>query len=141
MLPILLQLRLSRNVDGVRPAAVRQWWAGLAPRGLVRLVAVSGSTPAAWTVPVVLVGAVALTVGEVYQSIGGWGVSYGLSPVTGRGYFLSVYTLGTTAAMIVGPLLITAVVLPAGSAGWAGLGVLLGLSGALVPLLARTAPR
>lgn len=141
VLPILLQMRLSRNVDGVRPAAVRQRWAGLALAVSCGLVAVSGSTPAGWTVPVVLVGAVALTVGEIYQSIGGWGVSYGLSPVISRGYFLSVYTLGTTAAMIVGPLLITTVVLPAGGAGWAGLGVLLGLSGALVPLLARTAPR
>ncbi len=137
VLPIALQLPLSRGVVGVRPAASRQLRAGIALAVSCLLVAVTAATAPGWTVAVVVVAAVSLTLGEIYQSIGAWGVSYGLSPPESRGYFLSVYTLASTAAMIAGPLLLTAVVLPAGGLGWLGLGVGFLLAGAGVPLLAR----
>jgi MFS family permease len=142
VLPLALQVRLSRGADALRPAALRQLRSGAALAVACLLLAITATTGPAWTVAVVVSATVALTLGEVYQSIGAWGVSYGLSPEDRRGYFLSVYSLGSTAAVIAGPLLLTALVLPAGGWGWAGLGVLLAVTGALVPVLARpgTAP-
>jgi MFS family permease len=140
MLAVGLQMRLSRGVDGAPAAAVRQRRAGIALACCCLLAALTGSTGPAMTVALVLVATAALTVGEVYQSVGAWGVSYALSPETSRGYFLSVYNLGQTGAMIAGPWLITTAVLPAGAVGWTVLAAVLAVSGALVTVVVRTRP-
>jgi MFS family permease len=137
VLAIALQMRMSRGVDGVRSAASRQFRAGCALAACCLLVAVTGPTSPAVTVALVVAATAALTVGEIYQSVGAWGVSYGLSPEASRGYYLSVYSLGSTGAMIVGPWLVTSAVLPAGAAGWMVLATFLAISGALVPMVVR----
>jgi MFS family permease len=131
------QIRLSRGVDGVRPAASRQFRAGWILAACCLLVAVSGPNRVVVTVTVILAATAALTVGEIYQSVGGWGVSYGFSPEANRGYYLSVYSLGSTCAVIVGPWLITSAVLPTGGPGWIGLAAVFAVAGALVPTVAR----
>lgn len=137
LLAVGLQMRLSRGVEGLRSAATRQRRAGIALAVCCLLVALTGTTGPAVTVVLVLVATVALTIGEVYQAIGGWGLSFELSPEASRGYFLSVYGLGSTGAMIIGPWLLTAVVMPAGELGWAGLAAMLAIVGACVPMIVR----
>ena len=139
VLAAAIQMRLSRGVDGVRPAASRQFRAGWVLAACCLLVAVSGPSRVAVTVTVILAATAVLTVGEVYQSVGGWGVSYGFAPEASRGYYLSVYSLGSTCAVIVGPWLITSAVLPAGGSGWIALAVVFAVAGALVPTVARGA--
>ena len=134
-----IQLRLSRGVDGVAPAGVRQLRAGCLLAVSCLLLAVTGHTDPTPTVVIVLAATAALTVGEVYQAVGAWGVSYGLSPDASRGYYLSVYNLGQTGAMIAGPWLLTSAVLPAGAIGWTVTAAVLALCGALVPMVARGA--
>lgn len=136
VLAIVAQMPLSRGVDGVRPAASRQLRAGCTLALCCLLVAVTGPTAPTLTVALVLAATAALTVGEIYQSVGAWGVSYGLAPEQRRGYYLSVYSLGSTGAMIVGPWLITSTVLPAGALGWSLLAAAFAVSGALVPVVA-----
>ncbi|WP_328340471.1 MFS transporter [Micromonospora sp. NBC_00421] len=135
VLAISLQMRLSRGVDGLRPAASRQVYAGLVLAVCCGLVSVTGSGAPAVAAALILAATVALTVGEIYQSVGAWGVSYGYAPDASRGYHLSLYSLGSTGAMIVGPALLTSVVLPAGAVGWLGLGAVLAVAGALVPVV------
>ncbi|MEU7588668.1 MFS transporter [Micromonospora sp. NPDC049230] len=137
VLAISLQMRLSRGVDGLRPAAARQVRAGLVLAVCCGLVSLSGSTVPAVAAALILTATVALTVGEIYQSVGAWGVSYEYAPDASRGYHLSLYSLGSTGAMIVGPALLTSVVLPAGVLGWLGLGAVLAVAGALVPVVVR----
>lgn len=134
-----LQLRLSRGVDGLRSGASRQRRAGLALAVCCGLIALAETTSPAVTVALALAATVALTLGEIYQSVGAWAVSYAMAPVESRGRYLSIYNLGATGAMILGPWLVTAVVLPAGYAGWLGLGLLLAVVGAIVPVIARRA--
>jgi MFS-type transporter involved in bile tolerance (Atg22 family) len=131
------QLRLSRGVDGAGPAASRQFRAGCVLAACCLLVAVTGPGHPGMTVALILAATVALTVGEIYQSVGGWGVSYGFAPEQSRGYYVSVYSLGSTCAAIVGPLLLTSAVLPAGGPGWIALAGLFAVSGALVPAVVR----
>ncbi len=140
LLAVGLQMRLSRGVDGTRSGASRQRRAGLALAVCCALVAVAGATPPAVTIALALAATAALTAGEVYQSVGAWALSYALSPEASRGYHLSVYNLGSTGAMILGPWLVTAVVMPAGPAGWIGLGVAFAATGALVPVVTRRLP-
>ncbi|PPK71193.1 MFS transporter [Actinokineospora auranticolor] len=141
VLAVGLQMRFSRGVDGARPAAVRQARAGAALAACCLLVAATGSTSAWVTAGLVLAATAALTVGEVYQAVGAWGLSYALSPEDRRGYFLSIYNLGQTGAMIAGPWVITTAVLPAGAAGWGALAAVLAGAGALVVVLERARPK
>ncbi len=140
LLAVGLQMRLSHGVDGARAGSTRQLRAGSALAACCLLVAPTGAGGGAPVVALVLLATAALTVGEVYQAVGGWAVSFALSPPANRAYFLSVYNLGQTGAMIVGPWLVTTLVLQAGAAGWTLLGAVLVASGAAVPLLARAHP-
>lgn len=138
VLAISLQMRLSRGVDDVKSAATRQLRAGLILAVCCALVAVTGQTSPAWTVVLIILATGALTIGEIYQSVGGWGISYELAPERSRGYHLSIYSLGATGAMIIGPWLITSTVLPAGLFGWMTLAGVLAVCGVVVPLAVRS---
>jgi MFS family permease len=138
VLAVVLQVRLGRNVDGARAGGTRQGRAGAAlALSCLLVAATSGLDAPGYAIAVILVATVALTVGEVYQAVGAWAVSYALSPDVGRGYFLSVFNLGQTGAMIIGPSLLTTAVLPAGRTGWTVLAAALALAGAAATVLAR----
>lgn len=137
VLAVALQMRFSRGVKGTRSAAARQLRGGISIAACCLLVALTAGTGSALTVVLVLAAVVVLTAGEVYQAIGGWGLSFELSPEASRGYFLSVYNLGPTGAMIIGPWLLTSVVIPAGRVGWAGLAAVLAMAGVCVPVIVR----
>jgi MFS family permease len=141
VLAVVLGLRLSGGSDGVVPAASRQHWAGWCLAACCVLVAVTGSVPSAPASALLLAAAVALTLGEVFQSLGSWGLSYALSPEEQRNYYLTVWNLGDTGATIVGPAVLTAGVLQAGAHGWLVLAGVFALVGMAVPLLARRAGR
>ncbi|MBN1172391.1 MAG: MFS transporter [Micromonosporaceae bacterium] len=79
---------------------------------------------------------VALTAGELWQSVGGWELSYRFAPTARRVEYLSIFSLGVTLQEIAGPLLV-ALVLVTGAAGWAGLAGLFLLATILVPATLR----
>jgi MFS family permease len=96
--------------------------AGLSLAACCVLLAVAANLP---VVPAIaaLAGAVAfLTFGEVAQSAGGWTLAYELAPEAGRAESLTTFGLSTSAQFIVGPVLLTDVVIAHGSLGWLGLG-------------------
>ncbi|MGK5113669.1 MFS transporter [Geodermatophilus sp. CPCC 205506] len=121
VLAVVAGLRLSRRVEGVRAFAKRQHWSGWCLALCCALVAVTESLDGLTASIALLIAAVALTLGEVWQSIGAWGLSYALSPEDRRNYYLSVYNLGQPVAAIIGPVLLTTVVLSAGAVGWLAL--------------------
>lgn len=137
VLAVVLQVRLSRGGDDVGRAARKQRLAGWSLAACCVAVSVTGRLDAAAAATVILAAAAVLTVGEIWQSTGAWGLSYGLSPESDRSYHLSVYGLGATGAVVVGPILMTSAVLRAGAAGWLGLAAVFALTGTVVPLIAR----
>ena len=139
VLAITLGVRLSRGADGLLAGGARQHWSGwslAACCGLLALTAHAGPVAAS----VLLLGAAAvLTLGELWQSLGAWGLSYALSPEDRRGYYLTVYNLGEPVASIVGPIVLTVAVMEAGATGWLCLAVLFALTGLGVRAIARRA--
>ncbi|MEU9474360.1 MFS transporter [Streptomyces sp. NPDC048191] len=77
---------------------------------------------------------VLLTLGELWQSIGAWELSYRYAPEHRKAEYLSIFALANSAQDVLGPPLITVVVLGWGGAGWAALGALLLGAVLLLPL-------
>ncbi|MEV6569251.1 MFS transporter [Streptomyces kronopolitis] len=137
VLAVLLQIRLSKGGDDLRRAGGKQRLAGLALAAFCLLVACTRSVDGATATVLLLLAAVALTLGELWQSAGGWGISYGLAPEAQRTYYLSVYQLGATGVTVAGPAVLVMAVVDVGPAGWVGLAALLALTGLVTPLLTR----
>lgn len=141
LMAVTLQMRLSKGGDDIGVAARKQFYAGMALAGCCALVAVTGSLGAVTVTFVLLIAMAALTLGEIWQSAGAWGLSYGLSPASRLNYFLSIYGLGATGMTVVGPGLLAASVLDEGAAGWLCLAGVFAATGLAVPAIARVAAR
>jgi MFS family permease len=132
VLVVLLQVRLSKGTEtregGVR--ALRR--AALAFAGCMALLALSGLLNAVGAVLAVVVATVLLTFGELWQFGGRLSVSYALAPRDRQGEYLSVFWLGSAAALMVGPLLITAGVVERGPLGWLALAAVFLAAGLLI---------
>jgi len=86
-------------------------------------------------------GVLALTVAELAQSAGGWELSFRLAPVDRRAQYLGVFSLGTTAQAMAGPVLLTGVVFVLGTAGWTLLAATTLVTGIFVPAAMRRMER
>ncbi|MFJ4949536.1 MFS transporter [Streptomyces sp. NPDC088760] len=125
VLVVLLQTRLTRGTDTTRGAALAQWRGTLAMgAGCALLCFTAGGFGAAEYA--LLTGAVVLlTVSEMVQSAGAWGLSYTLADESRVTEYQAVFGLSLDTQEIVGPMLVTGLVLgvPHG-AGWILLGAL-----------------
>ncbi|GGN01294.1 MFS transporter [Streptomyces fuscichromogenes] len=81
-----------------------------------------------------VVATLLLTAGELWHSIGSWELSYKYAPEHRKAEYLSIFALGNSVQDVLGPPLITVVVLGFGGAGWAALGALLLCAVLLLPL-------
>jgi MFS family permease len=140
-LVILLQVRLSGGAGDLRNAARRQRWSGWCLAACCLLTALTAGTGPVTTTALIAAATVTLTLGEIWQSVGAWRLSYALSPPEGRAYHLSVYELGTSAASAVGPALITWAVTENGKLGWAVLAAGFAAAGSAVVVIAGAAER
>jgi MFS family permease len=87
------------------------------------IYAFSGSTGAAWSAVLLLIGATAVqTIGEMVQVAGTWEISYGLVPAGRFGEYQAFFGSGLTVAELVGPLVLTSMLVYWGSPGWLLLG-------------------
>ncbi|MEV4628242.1 MFS transporter [Micromonospora sp. NPDC049523] len=139
VLVVLLQVRASRGCDDLPVAAGRLRRAGAALAAFCVLLALSSQLTAGPAVVAVLLAAIALTLGELWHSAGAWGISFELAPPDRRTEYLAVFNLGTIVQGIVGPTLVTALVLPHGGWGWLLLGTALLLVAVTVPAVVRRA--
>ncbi|HEV2373484.1 MAG TPA: MFS transporter [Streptosporangiaceae bacterium] len=137
VLAVLFQMPASRGCEQAPAAARRARAAGLMLAVCCLVAAGTGGLPADLAVVGSLLAVTALTVGELWQSASAWGVSYALAPPERQATYLSVFNLGVAAQTIVGPTLVTVVVVNHGWAGWGGLAVTFALAGAGMPIAAR----
>ncbi len=140
IIAIVLQVPLSRGSDDAHQAGHRQLWAGWSLAACCLLAAFTARVGGTVATVLVLSAAVALTLGEIWQSVGGWGISYAFAPPEQLGYYLSVYNLGLTGATVVGPVLVTFVVIRAGTLGWLGLAAAFAGVGLAVVFATRGTP-
>lgn len=139
---VLMQVRAARGSDTLDGSvtAIR--------RGAYALVVCCGffALTGAWhMVPVVtgllVLGVLALTVAEVLQSAGGWGLSFALAPAEGRAEHLSTFNLGTGAQFVLGPTIVTVGVVNHGVAGWLVLAACFAVAATAASPLAAVAAR
>lgn len=139
VLTVLLQVYVSRFAE-TTAGALR-----LLPVALLPLLVSCAAFAGAEHIPVwpaaacAVLAVVLLTVGENLHSVAVWNLSYTLSPAPARSRYLATFSLGMTGQQIIGPVLMTGVLLPMGTAGWAVLAAVYAL--AAVVVRATGAPR
>ncbi|MGI5500378.1 MFS transporter [Lentzea sp. CA-135723] len=135
VLTVLLQITLSRNLKGVAQAArmLRRGCAFMLLSCALFLVA----EHTGWALVLAAAAVVALTIGENMHTIAAWEMSYAMAPPAARGRYLSLFSAGASTELVFGPVLITAVVLPAAALGWVILAALFAAATALMIMAFR----
>ena len=134
----LLQVRVARVVRDVATGAR----AGLLLAVACVVFAASGAGSSPWLAVLCLVTAASFQVaGEMLQSAGGWQLSFDLSPPDRHGQYQGLFGSGIALARIVGPALLTTLVVAWGAPGWFVLGGIFALAAALMVPAARWAER
>ncbi|MFE8914596.1 MFS transporter [Streptomyces globisporus] len=137
VLTVVLQVYVSRFAQGVT-RSLRLLRLSCLPLVLscVLFAAADGRGMAVALVAVGL-AVVALTVGENLHAVAAWELSYEMAHPASRPQYLSVFGMGMSAQLIVGPFLMTAFVLKAGTAGWLVIALLFAAATAAFSLAAR----
>ncbi len=131
----LFQVRIARSVKDLRTATRSVRYAGIAMLAACSVFAFSATMLNAAAAAVVLVLAAALlTLGEMKLASGAWEISFGLAPADKQGQYQGFFGTGPAIARMLGPALLTTVVLGWGPIGWIAVGALfLGTSCATGP--------
>jgi MFS family permease len=135
MLAVLFQVRATKGTDTAAGSATALLRASVALAACCVLFALAPRLPAAWAVVLLVAAVASMTFGELFQSAGGWGISYKLAPEQSRTEYFAVFSLGTSVQYIIGPTLVTIGVIDHGTVGWIILAAVFLLAG----LLARPA--
>ncbi|HEX5496574.1 MAG TPA: MFS transporter [Mycobacteriales bacterium] len=128
VLVVVLQRRISRRAttipDAARAVEVAGWYLAISCGPFAAAAVLS---PGPGTVALV-VGVVVLTIGESLQIAGAWELSHEHAPVTDRGMYLAVFSMGVGVQRSVGPTLL-ALFGVLGTATWLPLAASLAVAG------------
>jgi MFS family permease len=138
---VLFQVRAARGTEEVTGAARASRRAGVAIAVACLLFAAGGATATPFAVALLLAGALAHVVGELWQSAAGWGISFGLAPAHAQGQYQGAYGMGMQLGGMLAPVMVTTLAIGWGEAGWLVLGALFVVLGALMPPVVRWASR
>lgn len=138
----LFQVSTARGAEDVRTAGYLQrrggYWLALG----ALTYASSALTDVGWiSAAVLLVGAAVHVTGELLASSGSFGIGFGLPPDHLQGQYQAVWSLGWGMSGVVGPVLLTTVILQSGIAGWVAIAGLFALAGFLTPSFVERALR
>ncbi|GAB7184073.1 hypothetical protein ATKI12_3904 [Kitasatospora sp. Ki12] len=138
---VLLQSRIGSRVETPRQGGRAFRLAGLCFLVSCPLMALTADVPA-WTAPVLAVLAVVVhSLGEVWESSGGYALGFGLAPDHAQGQYQGFWGVGFNAGQALAPVVLTTAVLGLGHAGWLLLGAFFAALGAAGPPLAAWAER
>ncbi|MEU1006909.1 MFS transporter [Streptomyces sp. NPDC005890] len=140
VLAALFQVRVSRGAAELTRASRLMRIGGL---GLAAACLLLAAVPALGTVSAVallVLSVVAMTVGELYQSAGGWGISYKLARQGQESTYVSMFWLSVGAQQIIAPLVIAQMV-DGGALAWVLLAAVQAAAGLAVPVVTRWAAR
>jgi MFS family permease len=140
VLAVLLQVPFSRGSErpefGAR--AMRLCGYSLVASCLIMMAVPLTSSWVA--IAALILGTLSVTAAELWQAVGSWELSFRYSVESHRAEYLSLFSLGTSAQNIVGPLVVT-VVIGVGSVGWVFLAAGLGVALLLLPVTIRSLER
>ncbi len=124
-LAVAFQVRVARRGESVAAGRRALASAGIAQAAFCLLVATTGRASSGMAAVVLVAAAVALTAGELWSAAGSWALSYRFAPADREGEYLAAFSLGATVQDVLGPLVVTLVILPLGAVGWASAAVAL----------------
>jgi hypothetical protein len=136
---VLLQVRASRGSDTVRGAARALGTSAIATGAACLLFAPAAHVPALVATCLLVSGTVALTLGELLQSAGCWGLSFGLTKGGAHGSYQGGFSMGDALRDAVGPILVVSLAISNGVVGWLVLCGMFVIAGALVSPATRWA--
>ncbi|AXB44340.1 MFS transporter [Amycolatopsis albispora] len=119
---VLFQVRVARRVKDLTSASRTIRYAGVLLLASCAVFAFS-TTGGPWTAALILLGAAALqALGEMMQASGAWEISFALAPDGRHGQYQGFFGSGFAVARMIGPLVLTTLVLSGGTLGWLVLG-------------------
>lgn len=136
-LAVLLQVWAARGCEDPQVAARRTGWAGVALAGCVLMLPVTARLGPVTATALLLLAAVLLTLGELWQSGAAWGLSYDLAPADYRAEYLSVFGLGRSLQEAAGPVIVAALVFASPDLGWPLLAAVFLAAGLATPSVAE----
>jgi len=139
LMSVFLQVPMSRGRETLHRAGSSLVQATVMVGVACLLFSVTGQLPRGAAVAVLLIAAFLLTLGELAQSAGGWGVSFALSPENRRSAYLAVFGLGNVVRDVGGPLLVS-VLIGLSLPGWFVLAAVVFATGAAAWALLRSTP-
>jgi hypothetical protein len=117
VITVLLQVRVARYAKGFGGSMRLLRWSVVALAVVGVVLGWAESNPP-WLLVILLTSAVILlTIGENLHAVAGWELSFLMSPPEQRAQYLSLFSLGYSGQLILGPALMTSVVLPWGMPG------------------------
>ncbi|HEX3689498.1 MAG TPA: MFS transporter [Solirubrobacteraceae bacterium] len=136
-----MQVRFSRATDTPRTASAAALRSGLSLAACCVLFAISAGPGALAATALILAGAGAHVLGELWFVAGAWGLSVPLMPPDRPAEYQGVFATGEALAIMLSPALMTGAVVPAGLTGWLLLGLGFTAAGAAATPAARWAVR
>jgi hypothetical protein len=110
---LLCQVRVARRVKGLRDASGAVRRAGLT---MFAACAVFALSPSWWAF--LLVAAVLQLVAELWLAAGSWEIGFGLAPDDRQGQYQAFFGTGVAVARMLGPVVLTTLVIGGGTLGW-----------------------
>lgn len=138
---VLLQVRAARGTDEPSAAARASRSGSLCLAAACVVFALTDGASPALACALLLAGALAHVLGEVRQSAGSWGMSFGLAPEHAQGQYQGTYAMGADMGKMIAPALLTWLVIEYGAMGWAVMAAGFALVGAAMPLVVTRARR
>jgi hypothetical protein len=139
---VLFQVRVAGRANGLRSASRLIRYAGVLLLASCLVFALSAYGTSAWTAALVLLAAGVLQVfGEMMLASGSWEISFGLAPADKQGQYQGFFGTGTAVARMVGPLLLTTLVIGRGTPGLLVVGLLFLAAGLATTPAVRAAER
>jgi MFS family permease len=139
---VAFQVWVARRVRGLRSASRVVRHAGLVMFAACAVFSVSAFGSSAWAAALILLAAAGLQVlGEMMLASGAWEISFGLAPADKQGQYQGFFGTGQAVARMLGPLVLTTLLLAWGAPGWLLLGALFAAAGIAMEPAVRWAER
>ncbi|MGW0771831.1 MFS transporter [Streptomyces sp. NPDC002676] len=138
VLALAFQVTVSRWSHTVAGAARTLTFSAVATALAALVFALTHYLFGPWLIATLVLATVVLTVGELCQSAGGWGLSFGLSPAQGQGRHLGAFSVGAAMQDAFGPSIVAMLVVDLQPGGWILLSTgLLAVGSLVIPLTKR----
>ncbi|WP_441248742.1 MFS transporter [Kitasatospora sp. McL0602] len=126
---VALQVRATKGTEDSAAAARIFARGGLLVAAACLVVGLAHGVSAWVAATLVVLGVGLQALGEIYSQAAGWALSYDLAGEGAHGAYQGVFNAGMSASMMLGPALVTTVVIGNGLLGWALLAALFAVSG------------